>query len=67
MPFHWGRCLDTWLGLMVGGDNFFEFVTAHGPFELTAIALAAAAGLRLGIGVFHTAGLTRRDSFVRMP
>lgn len=45
-----------------GGDNFFEFVTAHGPFELTAIALAAAAGLRLGLGVFKTDGLSRVDS-----
>tara|TARA_R110002049_G_scaffold47902_1_gene138429 strand:- start:143436 stop:144536 length:1101 start_codon:yes stop_codon:yes gene_type:complete len=45
-----------------GSDNFFEFVTAHGPFELTAIALAAGAGLRLGVGLFHTLGLTRADS-----
>ena len=47
---------------VVGGDNFFQFVTAHGPFELTAIALAAGAGLRLGVGLFHTQGLTRIDS-----
>ncbi|MEM6688202.1 MAG: stage II sporulation protein M, partial [Planctomycetota bacterium] len=40
----------------VGSDHFYEFVTAHGPFELTAIALAAAAGLRLGLGLFATAG-----------
>jgi uncharacterized membrane protein SpoIIM required for sporulation len=46
----------------VGGDNFYHFVTAHGPFELTAIALAAAAGLRLGVGLFNTGGLTRIDS-----
>lgn len=46
----------------VGGDNFYHFVTAHGPFELTAIALAAAAGLRLGVGLFHTGGLARIDS-----
>ena len=46
----------------VVGDHFFEFVTAHGPFELTAIALAAGAGLRLGVGLFATAGLTRLDS-----
>lgn len=46
----------------VGGDNFYQFVTAHGPFELTAIALAAAAGLRLGVGLFYTCGLTRFDS-----
>ncbi len=45
-----------------GSDNFFHFVTAHGPFELTAIALAAAAGLRIGTGWFATEGLTRIDS-----
>jgi len=45
-----------------GSDHFFEFVTAHGPFELTAIALAAAGGLRLGVGLFSTHGLTRIDS-----
>ena len=44
------------------GDHFFEFVTAHGPFELTAISLSAAAGLRLGVGLFRTNGLTRVDS-----
>ncbi len=42
-----------------GGENFLEFVTAHGAFELTAIALAAAAGLRIGIGWLFTGGLTR--------
>jgi uncharacterized membrane protein SpoIIM required for sporulation len=45
-----------------GAENFFEFVTAHGPFELTAIALSAGAGLRLGLGLFHTRGLARVDS-----
>ncbi|MCY3005586.1 MAG: stage II sporulation protein M [Planctomycetota bacterium] len=45
------------------GDNFFQFVTAHGVFELTAIALSAAAGLRLGLGWIATDGLTRLDSF----
>ena len=59
--------LGTVFGFMarpetVGGDNFYHFVTAHGPFELTAIALAAAAGLRLGVGLFSTGGLTRVDS-----
>lgn len=44
------------------GNHFFEFVTAHGPFELTAIALSAGAGLRLGVGLFRTGGLTRMDS-----
>jgi uncharacterized membrane protein SpoIIM required for sporulation len=45
-----------------GGDNFLHFVTAHGPFELTAIALAGAAGLRIGVGLFSTGGLSRIDS-----
>jgi uncharacterized membrane protein SpoIIM required for sporulation len=47
---------------VAAGDNFFHFVTAHGPFELTAIALSAAAGLRLGLGFFCTNGLKRSDS-----
>jgi uncharacterized membrane protein SpoIIM required for sporulation len=45
------------------GDVFFQFVTAHGVFELTAIALSAASGLRLGIGLFATGGLRRMESF----
>ncbi len=47
------------------GKNFFEFVTAHGPFELTAIVLSAGAGIRLGISWIKTDGLTRRDSLRR--
>jgi uncharacterized membrane protein SpoIIM required for sporulation len=42
--------------------NFFHFVTAHGPFELTAIMLSAAAGMRLGFALVWTGGLTRSDS-----
>jgi len=62
-----GVALGTIFGYMAredvgGSENFFHFVTAHGPFELTAIALSAAAGLRLGIGLFQTNGLTRMDS-----
>jgi uncharacterized membrane protein SpoIIM required for sporulation len=65
-----GAALGTMFGYMAredvtGSDNFFHFVTAHGPFELTAIALSAAAGLRLGVGFFHTGGLTRLDSMRR--
>lgn len=44
------------------GVNFYEFVTAHGPFELTAIVLSAGAGLRLGISVLFTRGWTRLSS-----
>lgn len=59
--------LGTTFGFMArgssdGGDAFLEFVTAHGAFELTAIALAAAAGLRIGTGWLFTGGLTRLAS-----
>ncbi len=39
--------------------HFFDFVTAHGPFELTAVVLAAAAGMRLGFAMIDTKGLSR--------
>lgn len=45
-----------------GGDNFFQFVTAHGPFELTAIVLSAGAGLRLGLAWVSTLGWSRSAS-----
>lgn len=44
---------------VAASPNFFEFVTAHGPFELTAIVLSAGAGLRLGVSIFFTNGFTR--------
>ncbi|MFO0870371.1 MAG: stage II sporulation protein M [Pirellulales bacterium] len=47
------------------GKHFFEFVTAHGPFELTAIVLSAGAGLRLGVSLLSTGGFTRGDSLRR--
>jgi len=43
-------------------DNFLEFVTAHGPFELTAIVFSAAAGMRLGFSIVSTGGLSRGAS-----
>ncbi|NIL95884.1 MAG: stage II sporulation protein M [Planctomycetales bacterium] len=43
-------------------ENFFEFVTAHGPFELTAIVLSAAAGLRWGFSLIDTGGRSRIDA-----
>jgi len=46
-------------------DNFFQFVTAHGPLELTAIVLSAAAGMRLGFSLVDTKGLTRAASLRR--
>jgi uncharacterized membrane protein SpoIIM required for sporulation len=47
------------------GANFFHFVTAHGPFELTAIVLSAAAGLRLGTAWIYTRGYSRGASLRR--
>ena len=44
------------------GANFFHFVTAHGPCELTAVVLASGSGLRLGWSWIHTRGLTRLGS-----
>ena len=43
-------------------ENFFQFVTAHGPYELTAIVLSAAAGMKLGFSLIDTKGLGRIDA-----
>lgn len=45
--------------------NFYNFVTAHAPFELTAIVFSGAAGLRLGWGLIHTQGQSRLGSLQR--
>ncbi len=52
--------------------NFMQFVTAHGPFELTAVVFSAAAGMRLGFSLIATGGLTRvaslrKAAFEAMP
>lgn len=66
-----GLYIGLVFGWMAGTDDpvlrahFFEFVTAHGPFELTGIALSGAAGLRLGLGLIAGSALTRRDALVR--
>jgi uncharacterized membrane protein SpoIIM required for sporulation len=63
-----GLILGTVFGHMAtspNGRNFFVFVTAHGPFELTAIVLSGAAGLRLGWGLIDTQGETRLASLRR--
>lgn len=63
--------LGTTFGVMfhpdagTAGVNFRDFVTAHGPFELTAIVLSAGAGLRLGMGWIRTGGLSRLDSILK--
>ncbi|KQQ67763.1 hypothetical protein ASF84_01050 [Pseudomonas sp. Leaf127] len=41
------------------GQTFWTFVVGHGAFELTAIALAGAAGLKLGWAILAPGRLTR--------
>jgi uncharacterized membrane protein SpoIIM required for sporulation len=63
-----GLILGTVFGHMAvspHAKNFFEFVTAHGPFELTAVVFSGAAGLRLGWGLIETKGQTRLASLKR--
>ena len=47
------------------GRNFFYFVTAHGPFELTAIVLSAGAGLRLGLSWMMPGALSRQAALIK--
>jgi len=65
-------CNAAILGIVFGymtrsphAANFYQFVTAHGPFELTAIVLCAAAGMRLGFSLVDTRGLERGASLRR--
>ncbi len=46
-------------------ENFYTFVTAHGPFELTAVVFSGAAGLRMGWGLVVTKGQSRLGSLRR--
>jgi uncharacterized membrane protein SpoIIM required for sporulation len=69
-------CLLFWNALQIGtifgymatrphAANFFEFVTAHASFELTAIVVSGAAGLRMGWGLIDTQGQSRISSLRR--
>ncbi len=44
---------------------FSNFVTAHGPFELSGVVLAGAAGMRLGFSIINTRGMSRAASLRR--
>lgn len=57
------------IGLVAGwvtasgfGRNIGTFMCGHGPFELTAIVIAGAAGLRMGHSLIVTRGRTRIGS-----
>ncbi len=54
-----------YMAISPSAGNFFNFVTAHGPFELTAIVFSGAAGLRLGWGLIDTQGMSRLASLKR--
>lgn len=58
-----GVFLGLVFGWMTAQDelrpHFFEFVVAHGPFELGGICIAGAAGMRLGLGWVAPGGLPR--------
>jgi uncharacterized membrane protein SpoIIM required for sporulation len=47
------------------GANFKNFVTAHGPFELTAIVLSAGAGLKIGLSWLVARGVNRLDALIQ--
>lgn len=44
------------------GRNILTFVMGHGAFELTALVISGAAGLRMGYALVRTAGRTRLGS-----
>lgn len=46
-------------------ETFFTFVVGHGSFELTAIVIAGAAGLKLGIALLSPGSLPRVESLRR--
>lgn len=46
------------------GETFYSFVVTHAAFELTAIVLSGAAGLRIGHSLLAPGRLTRRQALV---
>ena len=59
-------------GILLGGvfgvtlhysmaGNLLEFISAHGPLEITLILVSAAAGLRMGRGLLEATDQPRRD------
>lgn len=57
-----GATIGTVFGHLLGsgqGGNLIEFTSGHSAWELTAIVIAGAGGLRMGWAVVRTEGLTR--------
>jgi uncharacterized membrane protein SpoIIM required for sporulation len=60
-----GIAIGAIAGYVVGrgnGERFLSFVVSHGSFELTAIAIAGAAGLMLGNAILHPGQRTRVEA-----
>ncbi len=60
-----GLTIGTVLGYVIRvghGANILSFIVGHAPFELTAIVIAGAAGLRMGDALVKTNGATRLGS-----
>jgi uncharacterized membrane protein SpoIIM required for sporulation len=47
------------------GDTFYSFVVTHAAFEITAIVLSGAAGLRIGHALLAPGRMSRRESLVQ--
>ncbi len=63
-----GAILGAISGGAIGAGNgagFVEFVAAHGIIELSCIAVAAAAGLRVGFAIVAPGPLPRREALAR--
>jgi len=52
----------AWVGGHGAGLNLFTFVCGHAPFELTAIVVSGATGLRMGWALVETRGRSRLGS-----
>ncbi len=63
-------------GLAIGGvagylthlgyiDSFYSFVIGHGSFELTAIGIAGAAGMKMGFALIMPGPLSRRQALLQ--
>ena len=60
-----GLVIGTVLGHVIAsgsGHNILTFICGHGPFELTAIVISGAAGLKMGWALIDTRGKTRLGS-----
>lgn len=65
MLVYQGLVIGTVFGFLIGDDkgrHLLTFTTGHAAWELTAIVIAGAAGLRMGWALVSTGGLTRGAS-----